>query len=80
MLLDNEEEGSFLLIVEDVKFEDSGKYECIVFNELGEVFCKVNLVVEEIFVVFEFVEEVESVLVLVEEGGEIDLNVLLKKG
>lgn len=79
-LLDNEEEGSFSLIVEDVKPEDSGKYECIAFNELGEVSCKANLAVEETLVAPEFAEEAESAPVLAEEGGEIDLNVLLKKG
>ena len=79
-MLDNEEEGSFSLIVEDVKPEDSGKYECIAFNELGEVSCKANLVVEETLVAPEFAEEAESAPVLAEEGGEIDLNVLLKKG
>ena len=79
-LLDNEEEGSFSLIVEDVKPEDSGKYECIAFNELGEVSCKANLAVEETLVAPEFAEEAESAPVLAEEGGEIDFNVLLKKG
>ena len=79
-MLDNEEEGSFSLIVEDVKPEDSGKYECIAFNELGEVSCKANLAVEETLVAPEFAEEAASAPVLAEEGGEIDLNVLLKKG
>ena len=79
-MLDNEEEGSFSLIVEDVKPEDSGKYGCIAFNELGEVSCKANLAVEETLVAPEFAEEAASAPVLAEEGGEIDLNVLLKKG
>lgn len=79
-LLDNEEEGSFSLIIEDVKPEDSGKYECIAFNELGEVSCKANLTVEETLVAPEFAEEAESAPILAEEGGDIDLNVLLKKG
>ena len=79
-LLDNEEEGIFSLIIEDVKPEDGGKYECIAFNELGEVSCKANLAVEETLVAPEFAEEAESAPILVEEGGDIDLNVLLKKG
>ena len=79
-LLDDEEEGSFSLIIEDVKPEDSGKYECIAFNELGDVSCRANLVVEETLVAPEFAEEAESAPILADEGGDIDLNVLLKKG
>ena len=79
-LLDNEEKGSFSLIIEDVKPEDSGKYECIAFNELGEVSCKANLAVEETVIAPEFAEQAESAPILVEEGGDIDLNVLLKRG
>lgn len=79
-MIDNEEEGSFSLIIEDVKAEDSGKYECIAFNELGEVSCKANLAVEETLVAPEFAEEAESAPIVAEEGGDIDLNVQLKKG
>ena len=79
-MIDNEEEGSFSLIIEDVKPEDSGKYECIAFNELGEASCRANLVVEEILVAPEFAEEAESAPIVAEEGGDIDLNVELKKG
>lgn len=42
---DEEDEGCFLFIIEDVKLEDVGKYGCFVFNEEGEVFCEVNFLV-----------------------------------
>lgn len=38
-LFDGEDDGYFLLIIEIVILEDVGKYECIVFNEVGEVLC-----------------------------------------
>lgn len=67
VLIDDIEDDLFLLVIEDVKLFDSGEYECVVFNEFGEVLCKGNLVVEEIVIVFEVVEDVESVLFLFED-------------
>lgn len=74
-----EEEGRFSLVIEDVKPEDGGNYECIAFSEEGEVFCKANLAVEETLVAPAFAEEAESAPILSEEGGDIHLNVELKK-
>ena len=77
---DEGDDGVFSLIIEDVKPEDGGKYECIAFNELGEVSCKGKLVVEESLVAPEFAVEAESAPIVAEEGGDISLNVELKKG
>lgn len=77
---DKGDDGRFSLIIKDVQPEDSGKYECIAFNEVGEVSCKANLAVEETLVAPEFTEEQESAPIVAEEGSDVRLNVELKKG
>lgn len=79
VIVDGEADGLFSLIIEEIKPEDAGKYECIAFNELGEASSKANLAVEEAVVAPEFAVEAESAPVVTEEGGDITLDVELKK-
>ena len=79
-VVDDEGDGLFSLIIDDVKPEDAGRYECIAFNEVGEVSCKANLVVEEALVAPEFAVEAESAPVVIEEGGDVKLDIMLNEG
>ena len=67
VLIDDEAEDLFSLVIEDAKPSDSGEYECVAFNEIGEVSCKGNLVVEETLAVPELAEQEESALPISEE-------------
>ena len=67
VLIDDEEDELFSLVIEDAKPSDSGEYECIAFNELGEVSCKGNLVVEETIIAPEVAEDAESALSVPED-------------
>ena len=81
-IMEEDEDGElFSLVIEDVKPENSGVYECVAFNEVGEVFCKGSLVVEEeVLIPPQFAKEEESAPLLIEEGDDVTLNVNLKKG
>ena len=80
LLLDGEDDGHFSLIIEIVTPEDAGKYECIAFNEAGEVSCQGNLLVEEVLIAPEFVSEAETTPMVAEEGEDVKLSIELKKG
>lgn len=80
ILLDGQEDGQFSLIINNVKPEHTGKYECIAFNEVGEASCNGNLVVEELLIAPEFAAEAESAPMIGDEGEAIELAVELKKG
>lgn len=67
VLIDDIEGDLFSLVIEDAKPSDSGEYECIAFNELGEVSCKGNLVVEETIIAPEVAEDAESALPATED-------------
>lgn len=67
VLIDDIEDDLFSLVIEDAKPSDSGEYECVAFNELGEVSCKGNLVVEETVIAPEVAEDAESALPLPED-------------
>lgn len=67
VLIDDAEDDLFSLVIEDAKPSDSGEYECVAFNELGEVSCKGNLVVEETVIAPEVAEGAESALPVPED-------------
>ena len=67
VLIDDEAEDLFSLVIEDAKPSDSDEYECIAFNEIGEVSCKGSLVVEETLIAPELEEKAESALPVTEE-------------
>lgn len=67
VLIDDIEDDLFSLVIEDAKPSDSGEYECIAFNEFGEVSCKGNLVVEETIIAPEIAGDADSALPLFED-------------
>ena len=67
VMVDDVEEDQFSLIIEDAQLSDCGEYECVAFNELGEVSCKGNLVVEGTLIAPEHADEAQSAAPLVEE-------------
>lgn len=67
VMVDDEEEDLFSLIIEDAQPSDSGEYECVAFNESGEVSCKGNLVVEEKLIAPQHFDEVEGAAPMLEE-------------
>lgn len=60
LMVDNVEEDLFSLIIEDAQPSDSGEYECVASNTVGEVSCKAKLVVEETIIAPQFGGEVQS--------------------
>ena len=68
LMVDDVEEDLFSLIIEDAQPSDSGEYECVAFNEVGEVSCKGNLVVEETLVAPQLINEVEGAAPMLEEA------------
>ena len=68
LMVDDVEEDLFSLIIEDAQPSDSGEYECVAFNEVGEVSCKGNLVVEETLVAPQVIDEVEGAAPMLEEA------------
>ena len=78
MLIDDEEEDLFSLIIEQVAAEDVGTYTCKATNEAGEVSCKAELQLQEKTAAPEFADEVESGPITAEEGGDVTLTVTVK--
>ena len=47
VIVDDEEDELFSLIIDDVRSDDSGTYKCVAANEEGEVTCLAKLTVQE---------------------------------
>lgn len=60
VLIDDEEEDLFSLVIENVKVEDSGKYKCVAFNDAGESTCTKTLHVQEKIIAPEVVEDQQA--------------------
>lgn len=74
LLVDEEEgEGHFSLVIDDIQPEDAGLYKCIIINETGEVETKANLVVEDDSSAPQFDKDSES-LITVPEGKSFELK------
>jgi hypothetical protein len=78
VLIDDEEEDLFSLIIEDVHKDDADMYKCVAINEAGKSTCTSELSVKEIIFAPEFVGEVEKAPVTVDEGDEVKLTVEVK--
>lgn len=78
VLIDDEEEDLFSLIIEDVKKEDADMYKCVAVNEVGKTTCTSELSVKEILFAPKFVGEEEEAPISVGEGDEVKLTVEVK--
>ena len=78
IVVDDEEEEHFSLIIEDTVASDAGTYKCVATNEEGQVMCKAALAVKEKLKVPEPTAEGESASVSVREGAELCLSVGVK--
>lgn len=78
VLIDDEEEDLFSLIIEDVKKEDADMYKCVAKNEVGKTTCTAELSVKEILFAPQFVGEEEKAPISVGESDEVKLTVEVK--
>ena len=78
VMMDDEEEGKFTLIIEETVSEDAGTYKCVAANEEGQATTKAALAVKEKMVVPEFIDEEESAPLNLADGDEISLTVGIK--
>ena len=78
MLVDDEEDDLFSLVIDKVASDDVGTYTCKASNEAGEVSCKAELRLQEEMAAPEFVDKEESGPITAMEGGEVTLNVAVK--
>lgn len=78
VMMDDEEDGRFTLIIEDTVPEDAGTYKCVASNEEGRATSKAALAVKEKMIMPEFTDEEQSAPINVTDGDEVALSVGLK--
>lgn len=78
VMMDDEEDGKFTLIIEDTVPEDAGTYKCVASNEEGRATSKAALAVKEKMIMPEFTDEEQSAPINVTDGDEVALSVGLK--
>ena len=79
MLIDDEEEDLFSLVIDQVKPDDVGTYSCKANNEAGEASCKAELqLLQDQMAAPEFADEEESGPITAQEGGDVTLNTTVK--
>ena len=78
LLIDDEEDDLFSLVIDKVASEDVGIYTCKAKNETGEVSCKAELKLEGEMTAPEFADEEETGPITAVEGGDVTLNVAVK--
>lgn len=61
------------LIILDIVVDDEGEYKCVMINEYGIVFCLVEVLVNEVIVMFEFKEKMKYIEVI--EGDMVCFDV-----
>lgn len=75
IIVDDEEEDLFSLIIEKLKPEDSGVYKCVIRNDVGENSSQAKLQVQEKMVAPEFVSGDESGPITIVEDDVLHLEV-----
>ncbi|MFH4975264.1 hypothetical protein AB6A40_001973 [Gnathostoma spinigerum] len=70
-----EEDGKFILVIQNARTEDAGTYTCRATSESGTSEVKVNVTVEKAEVVPEFVEKLTNVEVLERQTAELSVTV-----
>ena len=78
VMMEDEEAGSFTLIVEDTVPEDAGTYKCVAANTEGQASSKAALAVKEKMIAPEFTDEEASAPINVADGDELCLSVGIK--
>lgn len=78
MLIDDEEEDLFSLVIDEATADDVGAYTCRAANVAGEVSCKAGLQLQEEITAPEFADEAETGPITVQEGGDVTLDVKIK--
>ena len=78
ILIDDEEDDLFSLVIDKMAADDVGAYTCKATNEAGEVSCKAELNLQEKMAAPEFADEGETGPITAVEGGEVTLNVTVK--
>ena len=78
LLIDDEEDDLFSLVIDKVASDDVGAYTCKAKNDAGEVSCKAELKLQEEMAAPEFTDEGETGPITAVEGGEVTLNVTVK--
>lgn len=78
LLIDDEEDDLFSLVIDKVTSDDVGTYTCKANNEAGEVSCEAELKLQEQMAAPEFADEEETGPITAVEGGEVTLNVAVK--
>lgn len=84
ILVDDEGPGKYSLVIDDIKPEDAGEYECIAINDFGETSTKAQLKFEQNGITPDLIEEMESTPMALEEVegicGYMFCSVLNPKG
>ena len=75
VMMDDEDESRFTLIVEETIPVDAGTYKCVATNEEGQASTKAALAVKEKMIEPQFTDGEESVPINVTDGDEISLTV-----
>ena len=78
VMMDDEEEGSFTLIVEETIPLDAGTYKCVATNEEGQASSKAALAVKEKMIEPTFTDGEESAPMNVTDGDELSLTVSIE--
>lgn len=78
ILIDDEEDDLFSLVIDDVSPDEAGTYTCKVTNNVGEAACEAELKLKESIAAPEFADEEETGPITAVEGGEVTLSVAVK--
>lgn len=78
ILIDDEEDNLFSLVIDDVSPDEAGTYTCKATNNVGVAACKAELKLKENMAAPEFADEEETGPITAVEGGEVTLSVTVR--